>query len=138
MESFIGVLCAAAVLFACWKLFKPNGNDKLTQANLDIWIRMYSLAPPRKAAGMATALIVQSIKVANNAGLRLSVGEFMRHKARSGMLSTEVVSNWLDYLHDNLTDDAPLADLYQMPARAACGLVALKLLDQSAYRAFVR
>lgn len=137
MELALIAAAIAAAYFVYKNLAKPNHSDELTLLDLKNWISIYSDAEPLKASKMATALIVQSITVANNMGLGIPVKEFMQRKNRTRTLSTEVISGWLDLIHDEIIKDIPISEMYQMPARAATALAVLKLSDESAYKAFL-
>ncbi|WP_158307027.1 hypothetical protein [Ectopseudomonas mendocina] len=117
---------------------KPNKADKLTLLDLHQWISLYTKLSPFEAAPMATSLIVQSITVANNMGLALTVSEFMQEKNRNKKLSTEVVDDWLDFIHEELTKDLPIAEIYKMPARAVGAMAIFKQTDNSSYQSLMK
>ncbi|CAE6914461.1 conserved protein of unknown function [Ectopseudomonas oleovorans] len=130
---------ALVLVFLGYRAFtKPNKSDKLTLLNLHQWIDLYTKLPPFEAAPMATALIVQSITVANSMGLPLTVSEFMQEKSRNKKLSTEVVDDWLDFIHEELTKDLSIAEMYKMPARAVGAMAVFKQTDINSYQSFLR
>jgi hypothetical protein len=137
MELIIPLALALAVFLGYRAFTKPNSADKLTLLDLHQWISIYTKLPPLQAAPMATALLVQSITVANGMGLPLTVSEFMLEKNRNKTLSTEVVDNWLDFIHEELIKDLPLAEMYKMPARAVGALAIYKLTNEASYRSFL-
>lgn len=136
--EFIIPLALALVVFLGYRTFKkPNQSDRLTLLDLHQWISLYTKLSPFEAAPMATALIAQSITVANNMGLPLTVSEFMLEKNRNKKLSTEVIDDWLDFIHEELTKDIPIAEMYKMPARAVGAMAIFKQTDKISYQSFL-
>lgn len=76
--EFLEIIGSIAIAIFIFKKFTSTTNsDKLTLLQLENWVPMYSSGSLFQKSNMATALVVQSIHMANGMGINISVNEFM-------------------------------------------------------------
>lgn len=134
MEFIVIVGAVLLVIFVFKKLTRPTNSDKLTLLQLENWISIYSSGSLFEKSNMATALVVQSIIVANSMGLNISVNEFMREKNASKESSMDVVNHWLSCIFSEMVNDIPLEQINSVPARTVGGMLIMKMADPRRYK----
>lgn len=132
----IGAIAAAVLIYK--KLTNYTSSDKLTLLQLEHWVPMYSSESLFQKSKMATALVVQSIHLANGMGVNISVNEFMREKNRNKESSVEVVDGWLSCIFNEMAKDIPLSQINSLPARTIGAMLIVRLASPSRYRELVR
>jgi len=76
--NFITFIVFAAVAYAAYKyFFTPNNSDKMTLLPMQNWLEEYIQARFFKKGSMATAMLVQSIGMANSMGASITVSGYM-------------------------------------------------------------
>lgn len=137
--EFLAIIGAIAiVVFIFKKLTSSTNSDKLTMLQLENWIPMYSNGSLFQKSNMATALVVQSIHMANGMGINISVNEFMHEKNKNKECSMDVVNQWLDYIFSEMVQDIPASQLNALPARTVGAMMIVRLASPSRYRELLR
>ena len=137
--EFIVIVSAVLLVVYLYKRFtKPNSSDKLTLLQFENWVSIYSNGNLFEKSNMATALVIQSIIMANGMGVDISVNEFMSEKNKSKESSIDIINNWLDCIFNEMINDIPLDQLNLVPARVIGAMVILKMISPSRYSAFLR
>lgn len=138
MEFLLIVGIVVAVIFIFKKLTNSTNSDKLTLLQLENWVPMYASGSLFQKSNMATALVVQSINMANGMGENISVNEFMREKNRNKEPSVEVVNGWLSYIFDEMVKDIPISQINSLPARTVGAMLIIRMASPSRYRELLR
>lgn len=138
MELLAIIGAVAVIVFIFKKLTSSTNSDKLTLLQLENWIPLYSKGSLFQKSNMATALIVQSVHMANGMGINISVNEFMNKKNKSKECSLDVVNQWLDYIFDEMVQDIPASQLNALPARTVGAMMIVRLASPSRYRELLR
>lgn len=138
MELLAIIGAIAVVVFIFKKLTSSTDSDKLTLLQLENWIPMYSNGSLFQKSNMATALVVQSIHMANGMGINISVNEFMYEKNKSKECSIDVVNQWLDYIFSEMVQDIPASQLNALPARTVGAMMIVRLASPGRYRELLR
>lgn len=138
MEFVVIVGVAVAVIFIFKKFTNSTNSDKLTLLQLENWVPMYSNGSLFQKSNMATALVVQSIHMANGMGVNISVNEFMREKNRSKQCSMDVVNEWLDYIFSEMVRDIPVPQINSLPAQTIGAMLIVRMASPSRYRDLLR
>ncbi len=134
--AIIGVI--AVVVFVFKRLTSSTSSDKLTLLQLENWIPMYVNGSLFQKSNMATALVVQSIHMANEMGVNVSVNEFMREKNKNKESSMDVVSQWLDYIFSEMVQDISAEQLNALPARTVGAMMVVRMVSPSRYKELLR
>lgn len=134
MEFIVIVGAVLLVIFVFKKFTRPTNSDKLTLLQLENWISIYSSGSLFEKSNMATALVVQSIIMANGMGLNISVNEFMREKNANKESSMDVVNHWLNCIFSEMVNDIPLEQINSFPARTIGGMLIMKIADPRRYK----
>ena len=137
MDYVLIIGAVVLIVFIYRKLTTSTNSDKLTLLQLENWVPMYRNGSLFQKSTMATALVVQSINMANGMGVYISVNEFMREKNRNKISSIETVDEWLSYIFSDMTRDIPLSQLNTLPARSVGAMMLISLLDRERFRALV-
>ncbi len=138
MELVVIVGVAVAVIFIFKKFTNSTNSDKLTLLQLENWVPMYSNGSLFQKSNMATALVVQSIHMANGMGVNISVNEFMREKNRSKQCSMDVVNEWLNYIFSEMVQDIPAPQINSLPAQTVGAMLIVRMASPSRYRDLLR
>lgn len=137
MELLVLVGVTIIIIYSYKKLTTSTNSDKLTLLQLENWVAIYSQEDLLKKGNMATALIVQSIHLANNMGINISINEFMCEKNKNKEKSIDIIEEWLEYISSEMTNDMSLSQINAMPARTVGALLLLSLSNSSLYRDFI-
>ncbi|WP_153044074.1 hypothetical protein [Kerstersia gyiorum] len=130
--AIIGII--AIVIFVFKKLNSTTSADKLTLLTFNTWLDLYHKEKLFQKSKMATALVIQSIQVANSMGLNISVNQFMMEKNKSKMSSIDVIDQWLEVITQEMTHEISAEEIDSLQARSVGGLFLLKMSAPSQYR----
>jgi hypothetical protein len=132
----VGFIVVAFYIFK--KLTKPTNSDKLTLLQLENWLPIYANATLFEKSNMATALVFQSIVLANTLGVSISADEFMREKNKENIPSIDVVDGWLSFIFDEMAEDMPLSQIQTTPVRTVGALIVVRAHSRIRYRELTR
>lgn len=138
MEFLVIIGAVLGAVFIFKKLTKPTNSDKLTLLQLENWISIYSTGSLFEKSNMATALVVQSITMANGMGVNISVNDFMKQKNKSKESSMDVVNQWLSYIFSEMANDIPAEQINSFPARTIGAMLIVKMANPARYREILR
>lgn len=122
------------VVFVFKKLTSTTNSDKLTLLQLENWIPMYSNGSLYQKSNMATALVVQSVHMASEMGINVSVNRFMREKNKKKESSVDVVNQWLEYIYTEMVQDIPVSQINSLPARTVGAMMIIRVTDPGKFR----
>lgn len=131
-----GVVVIVVLVFK--KLTSTTNSDKLTLLQLENWISLYENGSLFQKSNMATALVFQSILMANEMGVNIPLNEFMREKNSAKESSMDVVNQWLKLIFEEMAQEIPISQIKSLPARTIGAMLVVRLISPSRYRAILR
>lgn len=138
MEIFAVIGVLAIVIFLFKKITSSTNSDKLTLLQLENWIAIYSKESLFQRSKMATALVVQSVNLANQMGMKISIHELMEEKNKNKESSIDVVNQWIDYIFTEMVKDISANEIKSTPARTVGALLLIRIVDFSSYRQLLK
>lgn len=138
MEIFAVIGVLAIVIFFFKKITSSTNSDKLTLLQLENWLAIYSKEGLFQRSKMATALVVQSVNLANQMGMKISIHELMEEKNKNKESSIDVVNQWIDYIFTEMVKDISANEIKSTPARTVGALLLIRIVDFPSYRQLLK
>lgn len=133
MEIIIVVLALLGA-YSVWKyFFKPNEFDKLTLINLGLWKFKYEQESLFRRVSMASALVFQSVNLAEKLGSGFDIKEFTAMMRAENKEISTFVTEWLEIINTELTEYIREDELNSIPAVSAFGFMLLKANNESRF-----
>lgn len=138
MEILAVIGIVAIVIFLFKKINSSTNSDKLTLTKLENWLSIYSKESLFQKSKMATALVVQSVNLANEMGVSISIDELMKEKNKNKESSIDVVDQWVEYIFSEMVKDISTINIKNMPARTVGALLLISIVDFPKYRQLLK
>ncbi|WP_186129813.1 hypothetical protein ACN262_32850 [Burkholderia gladioli] len=138
MEFFaiVGFLIA---IFAAFKIFRgTKKNNELTLLLFEDWTRRFYAVNDVQKSHMATALVLQSMHLAESMGAGVSAKNIIGAMNKDKVNSLGVVSEWLQFIDEDLRKDFPSKDFNCLQARLVGAMLVTKMANPVKYRDILR